>query len=479
MARGVVFPGKGTLPEAGERYIIYPVLYSLDGIEVDRMTRSIAPMTSGAIWKRITFFALPLLLGNLFQQMYNTVDSLIVGNFLGSSALAAVSSSGSLTFMLIGFLSGISSGASVIVSKYFGAGDRENLQKTVHTMVAFGLVAGVLMTLAGVLISPLVVGWMDTPESVVEESVTYLQIYFSGSLGFVMYNIFVGILQAVGDSRHPLYYLMVSSVINLVLDILFIKEFHTGVGGAALATVISQVISAVLCLIQLMRTREDYRLRLREICFEKRILRQIIWIGFPSGVQNSIISFANLIVQSNINAFGEAAMAGYGAYSKVEGFGFLPNSSFAMAVTTFVGQNLGARQYERTKKGARFGILVTILMAELIGVVVFWLAPQLIAAFDTSPEVVRFGVEKARTAALFYCLLAYSHSVAAVLRGAGKTMVPMLIMMVIWCGIRVGFLLITIPLTHSIQMVYWVYPLTWALSSVVFWFYYKRADWLK
>lgn len=434
-------------------------------------------MTDGSIWKQMTFFALPLMLGNLFQQMYNTVDSLIVGNFLGSSALAAVSSSGSLIFMLIGFLSGISSGAGVIVARFFGARDRENLHRTVHTTVAFGLVAGVVMTVAGMIFSPQILIWMGTPESVMENSVAYLQIYFSGSLGFVMYNIFVGILQAVGDSRHPLYYLIASSVINLVLDIVFIEFFHTGVGGAALATVISQVASALLCLIQLVRTKEEYRLELRKIKFDRQILIQIIRIGLPSGVQNSIIAFANVIVQSYINAFGEMAMAGYGAYSKIEGFGFLPINSFTMALTTFVGQNLGAKQYERTRKGARFGVLTTMILAELIGLLVFIFAPQLIAAFDSTPEVIQFGIDKARTAALFYCLLAYSHSIAAVLRGAGKAMVPMIIMMVFWCAIRVAFLAIMIPITDSIQAVYWVYPLTWGLSSVTFFFYYKKANW--
>lgn len=438
-----------------------------------------APLTHGSIWKKMLFFALPLLLGNLFQQLYNTVDSLIVGNFLGTSALAAVSSSGSLIFMLIGFLSGIAAGAGVIVSRYFGAGDHEKLRLTVHTTVAFGLVAGVLMTAVGVLLSPQILRWMDTPESVMPESVEYLRIYFAGSLGFVMYNIFVGILQAVGDSRHPLYYLIVSSVVNLVLDLVFIGLFHTGVGGAALATVISQVISALLCLVQLLRSKGPYRLYLREIRFRWEYLWQIIRIGLPSGVQNSIIAFANVIVQSDINSFGDMAMAGYGAYTKVEGFGFLPINSFTMALTTFVGQNLGARQYERTRKGARFGILVTVTMAELIGVVVFLLAPWLIAAFDSTPEVVEFGIAKARTAALFYFLLAFSHSIAAVLRGAGKTMIPMLVMMVCWCVIRVTFLSITIPLTHSIQMVYWVYPLTWSLSSLAFLIYYKKAGWME
>lgn len=442
------------------------------------MAKIFAPMTSGSISKRMVAFALPLLLGNLFQQLYNTVDSLIVGNFLGSTALAAVSSSGSLIFMLIGFLSGISAGAGVVVSRYFGAEDEDGIHRAVHTTVAFGLVAGVVMTAAGILLSPQILLWMGTPESVMPESVTYLQVYFYGSLGFVMYNIFVGILQAVGDSRHPLYYLMISSVINLVLDIVFIENFHTGVGGAALATVISQAFSAILCLIQLLRTHESYRLSITKIRFDSKMLKQIIRIGLPSGVQNSIIAFANVVVQSYINAFGEMAMAGYGAYSKIEGFAFLPINSFTMAMTTFVGQNLGARQEERTKKGARFGILTTVLLAELIGIGVFLLAPQLIAAFDSTPDVIYFGVEKARTAALFYFLLAFSHSVAAVLRGAGKAVVPMVIMMAFWCVIRVAFLAVTIPLTHAIQMVYVVYPLTWGLSSLVFFFYYKRANWV-
>ena len=442
------------------------------------MVKTLEPMTTGSISKRMIAFALPLLLGNLFQQLYNTVDSLIVGNFLGSSALAAVSSSGSLISMLIGFLSGIASGAGVIVSRYFGANDEKDVCRAVHTMVAFGLVAGVLMGVVGVVFSPQILVWMGTPDSVMPESVAYLQIYFFGSLGFVMYNIFVGILQAVGDSRHPLYYLMVSSVVNLVLDLLLIAGFHTGVGGAALATVVSQLISAALCFAQLLRTRASYRIRLSQIRFDFKMLRQIVQIGLPSGVQNSIISFANVIVQSHINAFGAMAMAGYGAYSKIEGFAFLPINSFTMAMTTFVGQNLGAGQKDRTRRGARFGILTTVLLAELIGVAVFLLAPQLVAAFDSNPEVIRFGVEKARTAALFYCLLAYSHSVASVLRGAGKAVVPMLIMMTFWCVVRVTFLSISIPMTHSIQMVYLVYPLTWSLSSIAFFFYYKKANWM-
>ena len=435
-------------------------------------------LTDGVIWKRMIIFALPILLGNLFQQLYNTVDTLIVGNYIGSSALAAVSSSGSLIFMLIGFLTGISSGAGVIIARFFGAKDVKNLQIAIHTTVAVGIIAGIVMTFVGFTFSPNILKWMGTPNGVIKESIIYLQVYFLGSLGFVMYNVFVGIFQAVGDSKHPLYYLIISSIVNLVLDIVFIEYFHMGVAGAGLATVISQGISSVLCLIQLMKSKREYRLQINKIRLNKNILNQIIRIGLPSGIQNSIIAFANVLVQSSVNSFGEIAMAGYGAYSKVEGFGFLPINSFSMAITTFVGQNLGSKQYDRTLKGVRFGVIMAIILAELIGIVVFIFAPQMIRAFDSSPEVIRFGVEKARTAALFYCVLAYSNSIAAVLRGAGKAMVSMFVMIFFWCIVRVAFLAITVPLTHSIHMVYLVYPVTWSLSSIFLFIYYRKSNWM-
>lgn len=441
------------------------------------MAHTTEPMTQGPIWKRITYFALPIFLGNLFQQMYNTADSLIVGNFLGKNALAAVSSTGSLIFMLIGFLSGIAIGAGVVISRYFGGNKLEEMSKAVHTTVAFGLVAGVVMTAVGVGLSPQILRWMDTPENVMYNSQLYLSIYLMGSLGSVMYNVCVGIMQAVGDSRHPLYYLIVSSVVNVVLDLFFIAGLGMGVDGAAWATIIAQYVSAIMCLWRLLRVKDNYRVELRKIRFHWDMLKRVVRFGLPSGVQNSIIAIANVVVQSNINHFGDAAMAGVGAYSKIEGFGFLPITSFTMAMTTFVGQNLGAGQIERTKRGARFGTITSVILAELIGVAVFIFAPQLIAAFDTSPDVIAYGVDKARTSVLFYCLLAFSHAMASILRGAGKAVVPMFVMMICWCIIRVSFLAIAVPLTGSIQMVYWVYPLTWFLSSVTFLWYYRRMDW--
>ena len=435
-------------------------------------------MTSGSIPKQMIFFALPILLGNLFQQLYNTVDSLIVGNFLGSQALAAVSSSGNIIFLMIGFFNGVAIGAGVVISRYFGAREIERMQNAIHTTVAFGLIVSFIMTLVGIFFTPTLLRWMGTPESVMAASVTYFKIYFLGSFGSIMYNFFVGILQAVGDSKHSLYYLIVSSIVNIVLDLFFIAVLKMGVGLAAAATIISQYISAGLCLYLLLTTTGTHRIILSKIKIHKEYLGEILKYGLPSGFQNSIIGLANVVVQSNINSFGDMAMAGCGAYSKIEGFAFLPITSFTMALTTFVGQNLGARQYDRVLKGAKFGMMCSMILAEIIGVIIFVFGSQFIAAFDATPEVIQFGTLRGQTSAFFFCLLAYSHCVSAILRGAGKSMVPMIVMMVCWCFVRVAGLTIMGMLIHNIWCVYWIYPITWSLSSITFFIYYHKVDWL-
>lgn len=435
-------------------------------------------MTEGIIWKHIVTFAIPLFWGNLFQQLYNTADSLIVGNFLGSSALAAVSSSGSLIFLTVGFFNGVATGSSVIIAKFFGARNASYLQKSLHTAVGFGLICGVLLTAAGIIAAPHILILMGTPSEILPYSITYFRIYFSGSMAFVMYNFFVGILQAVGDSRHPLIYLAVSSVVNIILDIIFIAVFHFGVGSAALATVISQALSALLCLRQLMKSPEEFRFHPGKIQLDPDMLRQIVSNGIPAGLETSIISIANVFVQSNINRFGELAVAGCGSYSKIQGFGFLPVTCFSLALTTFIGQNLGAKKYDRAKKGAAFGILCSISIAEFIGICVYFSAPALIAAFDRTPDVIAFGTAQARTETLFYFLLAFSHCIAAILRGAGKSSVPMFIMLLFWCIGRVGYITIILRFIPSINMLFWAYPITWASSSIVFLIYLLRSNWI-
>lgn len=435
-------------------------------------------LAEGTIWKKILFFALPIFLGQVFQQLYNTIDSLIVGKFLGDEALAAVSSSGSLIFMMVGFFNGVAMGAGVIIAKEYGARNYKGMRLAIHTDVAFGLVAGIVLTIVGVCFTPTILQWLNTPTDVFPQSVAYFRVYFYGSIFSIMYNIFVGILQAVGDSKHPLYYLILSSIINVVLDLVFVGVFRFGVGSAALATVISQAISAILCLIQLLRSPVEYRLNLREIRFHGPSLENIVRFGLPSGVQNSVIALANLVVQANINSFGQYAMAGCGAYAKIEGFAFLPITCFAQALSTFVGQNLGAKNYERVKKGVRFGILCSVSAAELIGITFFIFAPTLIGLFSNSPQVLAFGVKQARVEALFYCLLALAHCIAGILRGAGKATVPMFTMLGFWCLLRVTYITIALHFYPHIEVVFSAYPLTWSTSCVVFLLYFFKADWI-
>lgn len=440
--------------------------------------KDVVLMTEGSIPKTIIKFAIPLFFGSLFQQLYNTADSLIVGIFLGNDALAAVSSSGSLIFLLVGFFNGVFIGAGTVIARQYGAKNTEMVQKTIHTSIAFGLVSGLALAVVGVMLTPTLLRLMGTPEEVMVNSAVYFRIYFMGSVSFVMYNSLVGILQSVGDSRRPLIYLAISSITNVILDLLFVGVLGFGVGAAALATIISQTLSAILCLNYLLKVPTDYKVTLSKIAFDKESLRLIIKNGLPAGVQNSIISLANVVVQSNINAFGKLAMAGCGAYSKIEGFGFLPVTCFAMSLTTFIGQNLGAKEYERAKKGAQFGLICSVTIAQVVGIFIYFVAPTLIAAFTKDPQVIAFGVSQARTVTLFYSLLAFSHCAAGILRGAGKPVVPMNIMLSIWCVLRITYITIIIKFIPEITAIFWAYPLTWALSSIIFLIYLLKSDWL-
>lgn len=442
------------------------------------MNRDKQSLTTGSIWKKMLMFALPIFLGNVFQQLYNAVDALVVGQFLNKQALAAVTSTGSLVFMLVGFFSGIATGAGVIISRYFGAGDEQGLRRAVHTDIAFGLVSGVVLSVLGAAFSPTILRWMGTPENVMVHSVSYIRVYFCGAIFVVMYNICVGILQAVGDSKHPLYYLIVSSVINVLLDLLFIGVFGWGVWSAAFATGIAQCVSVILCLRRLTHCDGAYRLELKQIGFHWPTLKRVISLGLPAGMQNSVIAFANIIVQSNINAFQDAAMAGCGSYSKVEGFAFLPITCFSMALSTFVGQNLGAKQYDRVKKGVRFGILCSVIMAEIIGVIIFFFGGFFVGLFNSEPDVIAYGARQAKIEALAYFLLAFSHCIAGVMRGAGKATVPMFTMLFSWCAIRITYITVMIHYFNRIEVVFTAYPLTWFISSVVFLVYFLKADWI-
>ena len=435
-------------------------------------------LTEGSIWMSMLLFVLPVFLGNLFQQLYNAFDAWCVGYFINDDALAAVSSSGSLIFMMVSFFQGLSMGAGVIIARYFGAKQYTSMRKAIHTSIAFGLVIGVVLTILGVALTPIILGWMGTPNEVLPRSISYFRYYFLGAIFVVMYNIFVGILHAVGDSKHPLYYLIVSTFVNIGLDLLFVGVFGRDVGSAAVATTISQGISALLCFIHLLRIEGPYKVSIREVCFDKKSLLDIIKYGLPSGVQNSVIAFANVVVQSNINSFGKAAMAGCGSYSKLEGFVFLPVTCFSQALATFVGQNLGAGNHERVKKGIGFGIVCSCLIAEFVGLISYLFAPELISIFCDTHASIDFGVRHMQTICLFYFLLAFSHCVASILRGAGKSTVPMFVMLACWCVIRVTYITIAVKLVNQLTTVSWAYPISWSLSSIIFLIYLLKADWI-
>lgn len=441
-------------------------------------TSSTLDFTQGSLGKNIIKFSVPLFLGNLFQQLYNAADSLIVGNTLGPQALASVASSGSLIFMMVGFFNGLAIGAGVVISKYFGARNHERLKKAIHTDLAFGLVAGLFLTVFGVLLTPSILRWMRTPADIMQGSVTYFRIYSFGILFCVMYNITMGIMNATGDSRHPLIYLMISSATNIVLDLFFIKVLHWGVGGAAAATTIGQALSFVLCMIRLIRTNEVYKVYIREIRFDIPLLKEIVRYGLPSGIQNSVIAIANVFVQSNYNTFSSIAVAGIGAYMKIEGFAFIPINAFVAAITTCIGQNLGAGEHQRAKQGARFGIIVCMVLAESIGLLEFIFAKHLIGLFNSDPEVIAYGVRQIHVESLFYCLLALSHSIAGVMRGAGKAKVPMFVMLGVWCIFRVLYITVAMSISHTVELVFAAYPITWTISSIIFLIYMLRSDWV-
>ena len=435
-------------------------------------------LTVGDPKKVITSFALPILLSQLLQQLYNTADAWIVGQYLGKDALAAVGSSGSLIFLLISFFTGTSMGAGVVISKFFGAGDSENVSRAVHTDIFLSFLCGIVITVTGVLLTPQILVWMRTDENVIEQSTLYLSYYFCGALAMVLYNDLKSIMNAVGDSRRPLYYLAVSAGLNIFLDWLFIAVLRGDIRWAAIATTISQFVSASLCLLQLRKKGTVYRLSFRKLRLHGDILRQIVRCGVPTGVQNSVIGFANVLVQSNINTFTDDAMAACGAYFKIEGFAFLPITSYSLALTTFIGQNLGAHEYDRAKQGARFGILTSVTLAEVIGVLTYFGAPLLISFFNSDPEVVRIGTQQCHIEALFYCFLAFSHCIAGVCRGAGKATVPMIVMLSVWCIFRILYITAAMEICHDIRLLFCAYPLTWGISSAIFLAYYLKSDWV-
>ena len=425
-------------------------------------------MTTGKPLVQIILFTLPLLLGNVFQQLYNICDSAVVGKFVGDDAMAAVSSSGSLINLLIGLVQGISVGAGIIITQYFGAKQKEKMSNTIHTQVLFSFVLGLILSIIGYILAPTLLKLMNTDEDILPNSIAYFHTYFIGVIFTVMYNTGSAILRAVGDSRHPLYYLIVASIINILLDFLFVGAFKWGIVGAGIATICAQFISSLLTFLQLILTKEEYKVSLKKIRFHKNELIKILAYGIPTGLQNSIISFSNVFILSNVNSFGKLATTSYGAYSKVEGFATMPSGSFSMALSTYVGQNFGAKKYDRARKGAYQGLLTSCLVTEFLGILIILFGKYILRIFTDTDEVIAQSMLQIQTITPLYFLLAYSHSMSGILRGAGYSKTPMAVMIICWVFVRIfGIPIALNTIWNNVRTIFWFYPFTWSLSFVV------------
>ncbi len=434
-------------------------------------------MTRGPIAKTILLYALPLIAGNMMQQLYNTVDSLIVGNVVGDNALAAVGSSGNITFVLLALYMGAASGAGILISQYFGSRDTENLHRVVHTTIALAAVLGVLTMAAGFYFGPTILRLLGTPEEVMVEAVAYLNIFFGGMIFNVLYNMASGILNAVGNSRKSLQYLAVASVTNIALDFLFVAKFGMGVQGAAYATIISQALSAVLALRFLYTCGEDYGLTLGDIRLEASTALKILQIGIPTGIQNAVIALSAMLIQAGVNAYGMKAMAGFTAYMKVDGFDILPILSFSLAATTFTGQNLGAGRMDRVRKGMWTVLGMGLIYTCIISIVMLTFSRQIIGFFTDDPEVIAYGVLAVQSLAPGYMLLSVIHDLAGTVRGSGHTVPPMVIILISLCLYRIGWIRFVAPLFNSIRGVYMVYPTSFLLGAVLMSLYTRFGKW--
>lgn len=435
-------------------------------------------MTEGSVVKNILFFSVPLILGNLLQQLYNTVDSIIVGNYVGSNALAAIGSSTSLVYLLIAFSQGVSVGAGVVISQRLGQKNKEGVQISVHTALALAGILGVILTVGGILFSKEILLWMNTPEEVLTDAVTYLRLYSAGMVFNVVYNMAAGILNAAGNSRRSLGYLAIASVTNLILDLFFIVGMKMGIAGAAIATNIGQMISCVLAIWFLVRAQTDYKVYLNKIKIHKSTAGLIIKIGLPTGFQNMVISLSNILVQSSVNSFGANAMAGFGAYMKVDGFNVLPVTSFGMAATTFVGQNFGAGKTERVKKGMWITLGIGILYTITTGILLLTFSETIMHFFSNDAAVIAYGQQAMRFFCPFYWVLSILHALSGTVRGTGKSIPPMIVLLVSLCLFRVLWVQFVMPNIASIEGIFMLYPISWTIGSGLMILYTWKGQWL-
>ena len=439
------------------------------------MARMDLDMTEGNIWKHMLQFSIPMAIGLLFQQLYNTVDTLVVGQFVGQQAQAAVGSTGPIINTIVGFCAGLATGASVVISQRYGAHDEEGLSKAVHTTVALTFLVSFLATVLGQLIIDPMLRFMQTPEDVMPESSAYLSIYFAGISGILFYNLGSGILRAVGDSRRPLIFLIISALLNTVLDLLFVLAFGMGVDGVAYATVLSQILSALLILFVLTKEKGTYGIRWRKLRVDRKSLSLILKLGLPSSIQAAVTSFSNVFVQSYINQFGSACMAGYGVYGKIDAFALIPVQSISMSSTTFVGQNWGAKKISRAREGVRTAIVMSLVSTAALGLMVFVLARTLMGFFSPEAEVIDYGVRFIQIVTPFYIAICFNQIYAGALRGVGDATMPTVIMLASFVVFRQIYLAVTKALGAGFIAVALAYPVGWILCSTLLIIRYSRS----
>ena len=442
-----------------------------------RRSRRETNMTEGSISRHLIDFAMPLLIGNIFQQLYNTVDTWVVGNYVSNEAFSAVGTVGPIINMLIGIFMGLASGAGVVISQYYGARRDQEVSDTVHTSMMMTLILAVVFTFLGISIAPAMLHMMKTPDNVFPESLAYLRIYFGGIVGLMVYNMGAGILRAVGDSQRPFYFLIVSAIINTILDLVFVLVFHMGVEGVAWATVIAQVVSAILTMYVLMRAHSSIRVNLSQLKIHMAELKKIIRVGIPAAIQMAITSFSNIFVQSYINYFGADCMSGWTAYAKIDQLILLPMQSLALSSTTFVGQNLGANLPERAAKGIRVSLLLSVIATVVLMIPVLIFARPLVGFFNAKPEVVEYGAKLLMWMSPFYVLCCVNQIYAGALRGAGNSKAPMIIMLASFVVFRQIYLYIMANfISNEIIPIAMGYPAGWLICSAATLIYYKHTS---
>lgn len=430
-------------------------------------------ITDGVIWKQILYFFFPMLFGTFFQQLYNTADAIVVGKYVGKEALSAVGGpTASLINVFVGLFTGIASGATVTLAQYYGGKKGKEAKDTVHTAYAVAILGGIVIMIVGLIGAPYALEFMGTPDDIMPHALTYIRIYFLGMIGNLIYNMGAGILRAIGDSRRPLYFLIISCFINIVLDLLFVVVFKWDVAGAAIATIISQFVSAILVTIVLMKAKESYQLTLPSIRFHKEVVMKMLYIGLPAGVQSLMYSTSNLFIQTNVNSFGVDTVSAWSAYSKIDGIFWMTMGSFGIAATTFVGQNYGAGKSERVKKGIRTCLFMALGTAVLMSIVLYNFGSSIYLLFTDDTEVIKIGIEVMKFLVPFYITYVCVEIISGSVRAMGNAIMPMIISLCGICLIRIVWLQIAVPVWPNIKTVIFSYPLTWVITSGMFILYY-------